>query len=195
MALALPLAILTESGGIESIARFTDGNVTPPKTLKTLGISEGQTTPYKISCWVGCEDSKSVTYCRYSSGGACGSSGPVWVCSCLANSPAMVIGDRYDASICYQLIIQTGSICSAMCITCNGSVLSTCFRSSVGSTTGSYVVQNVDYNDVIRMKVCVEAFGASSVGCAYTCLTSLTDQQQASFVVGSPRDQFVVATS
>ena len=193
MALALPLAILDACGTSNSIARFTDGNATPPKSLTTLGASEGNTPPVAISDWVGCVDAKSVTYCRFASNGSCGSSGPVTVCSCLVNSPAMVLGDRYDASIQWLLKIDSGSIQSCMKIYCNGATLANCLRTIVGTTSGTYVVQNVDYNDTIRMDVCATAFGPSSIGCACTCLSALTDQQQASFVMGTGKSNFVVA--
>lgn len=195
--MALPasgsLGIKDVATNARSIAQEVDGNVTGTKTLETLGDTAFGAGAHSMLDFYGYSNAKTVCYTRYASGGACGSSGPVYVCSCLANSPAMVLGDRYDASIQWLLKIDTGSIQSQMCITCNGALLTQCARSIVGTTSGTYIVQDVDYNDIIRMKVCATAFGPSSVGCACTCLSALSDFVQSSFVTGTPKDQFVVA--
>lgn len=197
MALALPLAILDASGTASSIARFTDGNATAPKTLRTLGDSEfgSGARPHAITDWDGLEDSKTVTYCTYCFIGSCGTSGPVVNCSCLINSPAMVSGDRYDATIRWCLKVDSGGGCSCMTIRCNGSFLTSCNRNFAGNCSGSYVAQNIDFNDKLTITVRAQAQQANSVLCACSCLCALTDQQQGSFVIGTTKSNFVVATS
>lgn len=193
--LAAPLAILDACGTASSIARFTDGNATPPKNLTTLHTTQFGGAAGSILDWVGLQDSKSVSNCNYTRVGSCFSSGYVYTCDCLVVNPAMVLGDRYDANLCIKAYSNCFGACGIVRVTCNNTQIFNCVGIFSSSINCSITLQDIDYNDTIRITLCSYAPTGSGFrqGCACFTITSITDQQQASFVVGSPSSQFAVA--
>jgi len=194
-----PLSIKDACTTARSIAQEVDGNITGDKSLCALGVTAGITTPdYAMSEFEGYSSSKSVSYYRMSSAGACGSPGPVTVCSCLLNSPVMTSGEQYDACICWILNIPSDtnvSTRSCVNIKCNGTIVMQCVNTSQTLCSGLYNVATVDYNDAITMCVYALAGGLGSVACGYSCLHALTNMTGSFVVSSSTTDQFVVATT
>jgi hypothetical protein len=193
-----PLAILDACGTTRSIARCVDGNATPPKSLDTLGDTAFGTgaAPHAMSDFEGYSPvvSKCVSYVTYFNSGGCGSPGPVINCSCLSTTPSMVIGDRYDAGICYTLgFLAAGSGCACMTIRCNGLFLTSCNRTFTGCYTGVYTAQDIDYNDLLTVCIQARAFTSGTQVCASTNLASITDQQGSTFI-NCGGSNFVIAT-
>ena len=173
MALALPLAILDSAGTASSIARFTTGNATPPKNLVALGVAEGQTAPYAISNWVGCEDANVVSVCCYS---IIGSDFSCCSCkfSCLVYNPALGASQTWCACFCWRAYVGTGGsgdrACQCVRIVCNGINKMNCYVTSVGggyqNCLGSVVFGPIDSNDTVCLITCSTGFFGGSYGYA-----------------------------
>ena len=189
-----PLAIMDATGTTRSIARAVDGNVTGDKSLETLGDSAFGAGAHAMSDFEGYSGAKELRYCRFASAGSCGSSGPVTVCDCVYSTPAMVLGDGFDATFCY--ILNNTSCTPRTCaeIRCNDLIVFSCLWTSTGVRNGTWVVNNVAYNTplVACVYACTNQVG--EVGCAITCLASVAGCCGSDFVVCA-NSNFVIATN
>jgi hypothetical protein len=192
-----PLAILDAQGASRSIAREVDGNATAPKSLDTLGDTAfgGGSAPHAMSEFEGYSAAKDVCMCTFFFGGSCGS--PFAAnCSCLVVDPLMVSGDRFDANINWLLKNDSVSVgYSCIIIRCNGSIIMNCSNTAVGCCNGTYVAQDIDFNDTLTSTVCAGASSSPTITCSCSALTALTDQQQSSFTVGTSDSNFVIASN
>lgn len=168
MALALPLAILNEAGSNTSIARFTSGNVTPPKTLRTLGDSEfgSGARPHAMSEWVGLTDANNASVCCYST---VGSTFSCCDCKygCMIYDPALGGTQTYCGCFCWCIEVSrqtSGIACHCLYMRCNGVTKMNCYltRSSNGATicSGFVNIGPIDSNDT----VCLVSFARSTYG-------------------------------
>jgi hypothetical protein len=139
-----------------------------------LGTSEGQTAPYAISNWVGCEDANVVSVCCYST---LGSNFSCCSCkfSCLVYSPALGASQTWCACFCWKAYVAaegTGSRgYSCVYIRCNGVNKMTCY---VTQTTpgfkncfGNTVFGPIDSNDTVCLVTLSRGVYGGSGGYGY----------------------------
>lgn len=193
MALALPLSILDASGTAKSIARFTDGNATPPKTLKTLGGTEGNTPPVLMSDWVGCVDANTVTTSQFFNSGQY--SGNARRCSCFVYSPSLAAGQTWCVCNCWDAFSCTGSggfATNCFRILCNGIAKSSCYvTNSFGlkccSGTNSFLI---DSNDVVVYVACTTGTLGSTpptISRTQVCIHASFGNVNGTVTLGSPK--------
>ena len=194
--LALPLSILDGSGTASSIARYTDGNATPPKSLVTLGATEGQALPRKISCWNGCVIPVTATLNTYCSLGGSGA-GQRTICACLVYDGT---SPTWTACWCWCYFVQEdgGCACARVCLNCNGAtVLSQ--GTSVGSAGGVTncgtfsTTQNSTTTICVSTKTCAGAGSYEACGRARIEMYCSTINVGGIVVIGSP--SAILATS
>ena len=202
MALALPLAILDTSGTASSIARFTSGNATPPKLLKTLGIAEGQSAPYCMRSWVGCVAGSTATLNNYFN---CGYSGGVnhGRCSCIIYSPAL--GGTQTWCLCtsidqYAYSGGNGDARSCVRIFCNGTAVFSRGLSSLGGSgtccNTEFFNEFIDSNDTIVYMVCGYANYDTGPGISRTdvCMHVSFGNVNGTVILGTPKEVVACAT-
>jgi hypothetical protein len=181
------LSILgTPQGVCSSISQVVEGNVTPPKSLATLGIDSGIGLPIKMSLFY----SYTPTVINLVEGCTTGNGG-LTACAhlCFLDFHSLKAGSCYCLCVCGYLSTtgQGASSSAYLCLTCNGTCIYGCTAAAnvcIAALSTSFCVKsgdNVFMNIYAATTSC--ACTANAWACGYIkCITPIVGSAS----IGSP---------